>query len=309
MNVIDDIALGQSLHIDAIYPRSRPERAGFMTFQTTSDTLLTGAIPARSEPVSLMEQRLTGTGRGKRKSNAAAIAIGISLALHGALAVYLVTTRYIVPAPEVQETEAILVSMGPLAMPQPQERPQPPRPPVETKPVIQPRPAPAPITQDVAPLPLPPVKTDDGPPAPPVRAPVAAVSSAPAAAPMAASGPSNDFIGVDVDMALTNNPAPAYPPQAKARHEQGTVVLRLQVRGDGTVGEVQVRTSSGSMRLDQAAAQAVKRWKFKPASQGGKPVESWAIVPITFGFRKAGERRRSHHAETAAQDQTQGENL
>lgn len=261
-----------------------------MNFHTPPEDIISATPTGQTLSVSLTD----GRGRG-RKTNGAAIAIGISLALHGALAVYLITTRYIIPAPEIQETEAILVSMGPMVMPQPEEKPQPPRPPVETKPVIQPRPTPAPLVQQVPPLPLPlpPIRPDEGPPAPPVKGPVAVSLTSRASA--AASGPQNDFVGVDVDMALTNNPAPAYPPQAKARHEQGTVILRLQVRGDGSVGEVQVRTSSGSMRLDQAAADAVRRWKFKPATQGGKPVDSWAVVPITFGFRKSGDRRRSRH--------------
>ncbi|MFT4089574.1 MAG: energy transducer TonB [Asticcacaulis sp.] len=268
-----------------------------MNFHSTTEDITHGA---QSEgTVSLIEQRLSGKTAG-RKTNGAAIAIGISLAIHGALAVYLVTTRYIIPAPEVQETEAILVSMGPMVTPQPDEKPQPPRPPVESKPIIQPRPTPTPLIQQVPPLPLPPIKPDEGPPAPPVQGPVAVSLSA--RAPAAVAGPQNDFVGVDVDMALTNNPPPAYPPQAKARHEQGTVILRLQVRGDGSVGDIQVRTSSGSMRLDQAATDAVRRWKFKPATQGGRPVDSWAVVPITFGFKKAGDRRRPDRGRPGGAD-------
>lgn len=268
-----------------------------MNFHTSSEDM----VSANSTCQTLAGQTLSvalvdGKGRG-RKTNGAAIAIGISLALHGALAAYLITTRYIMPAPEMPETEAILVSMAPMAMAEPEPRPQPPRPPVEAKPVIQPRPTPAPLIQQVPPLPLPPIKPDAGPPAPPVQGPLAVslTSRAPAAA---AVGPQNDFVGVDVDMALTNNPPPPYPPQAKARHEQGTVVLRLQVRGDGSVGEIQVRTTSGSMRLDQAATEAVRRWKFKPATQGGRPVESWAIVPISFGFRKSRDHRRGGHGQS-----------
>ncbi|MDC7684632.1 TonB family protein [Asticcacaulis sp. BYS171W] len=228
----------------------------------------------------------TGAPSTRKKTNAGlAWAIGISIGFHAAIAAYVITTQFVLPEYEQPETEAILVSMGPLPTPEEQpETPPPPLPP-ETKPLIQPRETPAPIFQDVPPLPLPPVKTElkpapQSPPAPPE------IAKGPPAPPAAAAGPKNDFVAVDVDSALTNNPPPPYPAQAKARREEGTVVLRLQVRGDGSVGEVQIKQSSGSMRLDNAAATAIQRWRFKPAMQGGKPVDSWATVPITFGFKK-----------------------
>ena len=151
-----------------------------------------------------------------------------------------------------------------------------------------------------------------------VNAPIARLSggsAAPAAAPPkpepaaetpAAAQPRNDFVGVDVESALNSNPPPAYPPQAKARREEGTVQLRLQVRPDGSVGEVQVQASSGSMRLDRAAIDSVKRWKFRPATRGGQAVESWATVPITFGLRR-GDRRRGHDHNSLASEQTSGD--
>ncbi|ESQ79030.1 energy transducer TonB [Asticcacaulis sp. YBE204] len=223
----------------------------------------------------------------KKKINAGlAWAIGLSIGFHAAIAAYVITTQFVLPEYKQDEAEAILVSMGPL--PTPEETPQtpPPPPPPDTKPILQPRETPTPIFQDVPPLPLPPVKTEERvvsqAPSPPE------VAKGPPAPPGAVAGPKNDFVAVDVDSALTNNPSPPYPPQAKARHEEGTVVLRLQVRGDGSVGDVQIKQSSGSMRLDNAAAAAVQRWRFKPATQGGKPVDSWATVPITFGFRKRG---------------------
>lgn len=228
------------------------------------------------------------TGRAARRpASAKTIAIIGSLVVHGLAALAFMSTQFNMPAPEVSVTEAILVSMGPLNLPQPEPSPAPPQPPAEVKPLIQPRPTPTPLIAQVPPLPLSPVKPE--PVARPVSDAPPEVQKAP---PAPAKSESDAFVAVDVDYALTSNPPPAYPPQAKARHEQGTVHLRLQVRPDGSVGEIQVKRSSGSQRLDRAAVDAVSRWRFKPATQGGKPVESWTNVPITFGFKKSKHRDR-----------------
>jgi protein TonB len=48
---------------------------------------------------------------------------------------------------------------------------------------------------------------------------------------------------------------------------------------------VQLKASSGSQRLDTAALETVRQWKFVPARRGDTPVEAWVLVPITFSLR------------------------
>jgi protein TonB len=57
--------------------------------------------------------------------------------------------------------------------------------------------------------------------------------------------------------------------------EQGTVRLDVHVGTDGGVIDVQVRQSSGSPSLDRAATDAVRKWRFKPATVDGQPVAEW----------------------------------
>lgn len=82
-----------------------------------------------------------------------------------------------------------------------------------------------------------------------------------------------------------DNPAPAYPLASKRMGEEGRVLLRVQVEANGLPSKVEVRTSSGSERLDNAALEAVKRWKFVPAKQGEKAVPASVVVPITFNLK------------------------
>lgn len=77
-------------------------------------------------------------------------------------------------------------------------------------------------------------------------------------------------------------PAPRYPTQALRRGESGTVMVRAQIGADGVPREVEVANTSGSRHLDRAAVDAVKRWRFRPAMQGGQPTSGTVMVPISF---------------------------
>ena len=79
-----------------------------------------------------------------------------------------------------------------------------------------------------------------------------------------------------------DNPAPSYPAPSRRMREQGRVILRVLVRPNGTPAQVQVRTSSGHARLDDAARDAVLHWKFVPAKRGAEPIEEWVLVPVSF---------------------------
>jgi protein TonB len=78
------------------------------------------------------------------------------------------------------------------------------------------------------------------------------------------------------------NPKPEYPRIARSRGWQGKVLLRVQVSSDGASESIAIQRSSGHPMLDDAAAAAVKKWKFIPAKRGDKPVASSVIVPIQF---------------------------
>ena len=77
---------------------------------------------------------------------------------------------------------------------------------------------------------------------------------------------------------------PRYPPQSRRMREEGTVVLRVLVSASGDPLDIQIETSSGHRRLDQAAQDAVKKWKFNPGRRSGQPVEGWVLVPINFSL-------------------------
>ena len=79
---------------------------------------------------------------------------------------------------------------------------------------------------------------------------------------------------------LVSAPRPEFPPDARRRHVQGTVVLHVIIGTDGIVKAVTV--ISGDPELAQAAEEAVRRWRYRPITLKGVPVEVDTIVTVTF---------------------------
>lgn len=85
-----------------------------------------------------------------------------------------------------------------------------------------------------------------------------------------------------LDASYLNNPRPAYPPAARRRGDQGTVLVRVVVTTEGLAASVALQKTSGHPSLDDAALAAVKSWRFVPARQGGQALEAPYVVPIVF---------------------------
>ena len=82
-----------------------------------------------------------------------------------------------------------------------------------------------------------------------------------------------------------STPTPPYPSSAREQGVEGEVVLDVEVRANGRVGDVRVKRSSGAPALDEAALAAVKQWTFIPARRGPRAVDSRVEVPVTFSLR------------------------
>jgi protein TonB len=148
----------------------------------------------------------------------------------------------------------------------PPEEPPPPPPKLEDIPPYVPPPdvqietsAPPPptiSTQTVVPQPQPTVAPPAPPPAPPAP---------PAVAPTAPQPIGRTFQVSEED----------YPDASRRAGEEGITGVRVTVGTDGRVSACSVTRSSGFTRLDERACQiAQRRWRFKPATENGQPVEA-----------------------------------
>jgi protein TonB len=77
-------------------------------------------------------------------------------------------------------------------------------------------------------------------------------------------------------------PVLAYPRLSLRNRESGRVMVHVYIDVTGVPHEVQVSASSGHVRLDEAAVQAVRKARFKPYTEGGVPTAGWAFIPLNF---------------------------
>ena len=78
------------------------------------------------------------------------------------------------------------------------------------------------------------------------------------------------------------NPPPVYPAEAKRNRQQGVALFRVVVSAAGQAESVTLSKSSGHRSLDNSALEAVRKWKFHPATIGGVKVSSTVKVPVRF---------------------------
>jgi protein TonB len=176
----------------------------------------------------------------------------------------------------------------PVAAPAPQPRPEPTRVPpaprqasVPDKPVLAPSPAPV---LSSSPSVSPPAAPAPEPLPSPGASPSSVVPSVGGRTGTSSVGASNGVVLPSTSAAYLNNPPPVYPRMSERLGEQGVVRLRVLVGTDGLPQQVELETSSGYDRLDRAALDAVKRWRFVPGRRGDTPETMWVRVPIDFRY-------------------------
>lgn len=194
------------------------------------------------------------------------------LALHGAGAWGLMqvdAVRDVVLRAAPMFVDLIAPPAPPTPAPPPKVQPLPKKAP-PPEPVIAAAPSPAPAAFVV---PAPPPE-----PAPPVpTAPV--LVAAPPAPP--APPPAPKVIPASAVQYLVP-PQLVYPRLSERNGERGTVMVRVYIDTAGVPQDVQVRSSSGFPRLDDAALTAVRKARFKPYLENGQPAAGWAVIPANF---------------------------
>lgn len=93
-------------------------------------------------------------------------------------------------------------------------------------------------------------------------------------------------VGTLVDAAPVRNPRPRYPAVAIRQRIEGRVVLRVTIAADGRVSDIEVADSSGFAVLDNAATNALRQWRFTPATRDGQRVESTLVLPVRFRLNR-----------------------
>jgi TonB family protein len=86
---------------------------------------------------------------------------------------------------------------------------------------------------------------------------------------------------------LTTNPVlllkkePDYSEEARKTRVQGTVALVVEIDARGVPQNIRVQQGLG-FGLDERAVEAVRSWRFRPATRNGRPVPSGARIDVSF---------------------------
>jgi|HubBroStandDraft_1064217.scaffolds.fasta_scaffold68882_2 TonB family protein len=82
------------------------------------------------------------------------------------------------------------------------------------------------------------------------------------------------------DSLILKRVSPEYPAEAKSKHVEGDVMLRIIIDQDGDV--YSATSISGDPLLTQAAVDAVKKWKYKPYQLAGRAADADTTVIVNF---------------------------
>ncbi len=107
------------------------------------------------------------------------------------------------------------------------------------------------------------------------------------------NGMDGDILGNSAGMVMTDDTVDAppkavyqapmiYPPRARARGQEGYVILSLLIGITGEIEQVKVVDSQPAGVFDDVALQGINAWQFEPAQYDGRSVKSWAKQRIRF---------------------------
>lgn len=88
--------------------------------------------------------------------------------------------------------------------------------------------------------------------------------------------------GGGLALALVQRVVPKYPTRSVDEHEEGATRVNIRVAESGRVVDTEVAGSSGHKRLDSAALDAVRKWKFAPLPSGTAPEGAWVATEVRF---------------------------
>jgi protein TonB len=90
------------------------------------------------------------------------------------------------------------------------------------------------------------------------------------------------FVAADIDPRFLRAFQPDYPASEIRGQREGKVTVRVRIGIDGRVTAVEQVNATNQAFFNATRSHALARWRFKPATRGGKPEESWKRMTVTF---------------------------
>jgi protein TonB len=93
------------------------------------------------------------------------------------------------------------------------------------------------------------------------------------------------LIAAQIDPRYSGAFQPPYPMAELRADRDGKVSVRVLIGTDGRVKAVEEISATSPAFFDATRRQALGKWRFKPASRGGTPQESWKVMNVRFEIK------------------------
>jgi protein TonB len=90
------------------------------------------------------------------------------------------------------------------------------------------------------------------------------------------------IVGARLNTRYAEQFQPAYPPGQLRLEQEAEVSVRVLVGSDGRVKQIELIDSPQVDFWSATRKQALKKWRFTPATKDGKPFESWMTLKVRF---------------------------
>jgi protein TonB len=99
------------------------------------------------------------------------------------------------------------------------------------------------------------------------------------------SGPKVIFIPYDDPPVAITPIKPIYPEIAQEAGIEGVVIVQAFIDAKGRVKETLILKGVPNTGLDEAAMEAIRKTRFRPAKQRERPVGVWISIPVNFKLK------------------------
>ena len=209
---------------------------------------------------------------GGRHPIAALFAVGLPAALVVAVAL---SPMIMEPLPKSDPMTGTIIEL---------DKPIPPPP--ETTKEAEPTPKTASTTEVVKPLvDTPPLTGDLVQPGPSIPDPYPYDPGPPVRA--ADPSPPPTLVFADLDPRYAGGFQPDYPAREQRGGIEGAARVRVLIGTDGRVKAVELVSTDSPGFFEETKRRALTKWRFKPATRGGVPEESWKVMTVRFEIKNA----------------------
>jgi protein TonB len=94
------------------------------------------------------------------------------------------------------------------------------------------------------------------------------------------------IVGASYDPRFASVLQPPYPASEIRGGNSGRVVIRVLIGADGRVKQVERVAAASDAFFAAAQKQALTKWRFKPATSDGSPIEQWKTMSLRFELQE-----------------------